>query len=143
MERKSSYNKGRQGHPRNVHSVSYSRHHFLKKFRLPLTAVFALMFVFGVAPIVGEHIESSVLTAPGFVQEVEGDASTLPASAVSACKDELSTVTGALVAVQEELQEFAQKHAVDFSGSNLQTRANSVTEAAAALVSFVHVCASR
>lgn len=62
MERRGVYRKGSAGHVRNVGSYRLSRQNF-KKWRVPLTALLALMFVFGTAPVVGEEFQASLLTA--------------------------------------------------------------------------------
>lgn len=67
MEKRGIYNKGRQGHARNVNTYYLSRQKF-KKWRLPLTALLALMFVFGVAPIVGDEFKAAVLTVDPALQ---------------------------------------------------------------------------
>jgi hypothetical protein len=70
MDRAGIYRKGRQGHARNVNSYKLAREKF-KKWRLPFTAVLALLFVFGTAPIVGENFQASLLTNPETVNLVE------------------------------------------------------------------------
>ena len=62
MERRGIYRKGSQGHARNISSYKYYRQH-LKKWRLPLTLLFALTLVFGVVPGVGNQLETSILTS--------------------------------------------------------------------------------
>ncbi len=61
MERAGIYRKGRQGHARNVSSYRISMQRF-KKWRLPLTALAALVLVFGMAPTVGQEFQASLLT---------------------------------------------------------------------------------
>lgn len=70
MEKGGIYRKGRQGHARNVNTYKLSREKF-KKWRLPFTAVLAILLVFGTAPIVGENFQASLLTHPETVDMVE------------------------------------------------------------------------
>lgn len=70
MERRGVYRKGSQGHARNVSSYRLSRQNF-KKWRVPLTGLLALFFVFGAAPIVGDEFQVSVLTDPETTQAIE------------------------------------------------------------------------
>lgn len=69
MDRSGIYRKGRQGHARNVNSYRLARQNF-KKWRLPFTALLALLFVFGTAPLVGEDFEASLLTNEATVEAV-------------------------------------------------------------------------
>ncbi|MEK7523647.1 MAG: hypothetical protein AAB588_01320 [Patescibacteria group bacterium] len=69
MERRGSYQKGHAGHPRNVGAYRLARQNF-KKWRVPLTAVMALMFVFGAAPVVGDEFQTSLITAGETAQTV-------------------------------------------------------------------------
>ncbi len=62
MERRGVYRKGSAGHVRNVGAYRLARQNF-KKWRVPLTALLALIFVFGTAPVVGEELQTSLLTA--------------------------------------------------------------------------------
>lgn len=67
MERRGCYRKGSAGHARstNLYRLFRQRDHHDKKWRWPVTAVLALVLVFGVAPSVGEefNFQASVLTA--------------------------------------------------------------------------------
>lgn len=69
MDRAGIYRKGRQGHARNVNSYKLARQNF-KKWRFPFTALLALLFVFGTAPLVGEDFEASLLTNEMTVEAV-------------------------------------------------------------------------
>ena len=62
MERKGVYNKGHAGHPRNVGMYRLFRQKF-KKWRGPLTALIALAIMVGTAPMVGNELSASTLTA--------------------------------------------------------------------------------
>lgn len=140
MEKKGVYNKGRTGHMRNGHNLEMNRHHFFKKFRLPITAVIAFMFVFGMAPIVGEELQGSVLTA---TQEASSDAALLSINAKVLCNKELPQVVSSLVLAEENLQKFQVAHGSDFNGTHLVKRAASISESVAALVAFMQACATR
>lgn len=83
MERRGIYRKGSQGHARNISSFKYYRQH-LKKWRLPLTLLFALILVFGVVPGVGDQFQTSVLT--------EGGSAMAPQYAEQARKDLLGSL---------------------------------------------------
>lgn len=61
MERRGIYRKGSQGHARNISSYRLARQSF-RKWRYPLTAFLALVFVFGTAPVVGDEFQASLLT---------------------------------------------------------------------------------
>lgn len=61
MERRGVYRKGSAGHVRNVGSYRLARQNF-KKWRVPVTALLALVLVFGTAPMVGEDLQTSLLT---------------------------------------------------------------------------------
>lgn len=69
MERRGVYRKGSAGHARsfNLYRLFRQRDHHShnNKWRWPITAVLALMLVFGVAPSVGDefNFQASVLTA--------------------------------------------------------------------------------
>lgn len=69
MERRGSYQKGHAGHPRNVGAYRLARQNF-KKWRVPVTGVLALMLVFGVAPVVGDEFQTSLITAGDTAQTV-------------------------------------------------------------------------
>lgn len=70
MDRVGIYRKGRQGHARNINSYKLAREKF-KKWRLPFTALLALVIVFGTAPLVGEDFQTSLLTNRETVNLVE------------------------------------------------------------------------
>lgn len=61
MERRGVYRKGSAGHVRNVGAYRLARQNF-KKWRVPVTALLALVLVFGTAPMVGEDSQTSLLT---------------------------------------------------------------------------------
>lgn len=65
MERRGVYRKGSAGHVRNINSYSFYKKYEnqIRRFRLPLTALMALAIVFGTAPMVGEQLQTSLLTA--------------------------------------------------------------------------------
>ncbi|MBI4994762.1 hypothetical protein HZC21_03920 [Candidatus Peregrinibacteria bacterium] len=67
MERRGIYRKGSAGHARsvNLYRLFRQRSQHSKKWRWPITAVLALMLVFGIAPSVGDdfQFQTSVLTA--------------------------------------------------------------------------------
>lgn len=60
MERSGVYRKGRAGHPRNASPYRISKQKFAK-WRVPLSVMFSLMLVFGIAPVVGEQFQASLL----------------------------------------------------------------------------------
>lgn len=62
MERRGVYRKGSQGHVRNIGAYRMFRQNF-KKWRVPMTVLFALFVVFSTAPSVGDQLTASVLTA--------------------------------------------------------------------------------
>lgn len=66
MERRGVYRKGSAGHARsvNLYRLFRQRNHHSKKWRWPITAVLALVLVFGLAPSVGDefNFQASVLT---------------------------------------------------------------------------------
>lgn len=62
MERRGIYRKGSAGHARNVNSYRLYMQR-IKKWRFPLTALLALVLVFGVVPGTGEKFQTSLLTA--------------------------------------------------------------------------------
>lgn len=62
MEHKGVYNKGHAGHPRNASSYRISLQKF-KKWRWPATIAAVVFLIFGVAPVVGEEFQASLLTA--------------------------------------------------------------------------------
>lgn len=142
MERKGVYNKGRQGHARNARNAhgSLFPHQAFKKFRLPFVAVLAFMFVFGVAPMMGDKLETSVVT---YDAAITTSASALSDAAVVLCKGELTRVTDQLKTAEETLQVFEQNHAADFAGASLEARAYRLSEAVAALTAFVESCKVR
>lgn len=86
MERKSIYSKGRAGHVRNVSSYRLYMQH-VKKWRIPFTAVLVIILVFGVAPVVGEEFQSSLLTAG----EINSLADVEPAQAKKVLLNELNS----------------------------------------------------
>lgn len=88
MDRKNIYNKGRAGHARNVNMYRLYRQKF-KRWRFPLTAILALMLVFGVAPVVGEEFQASLLT----VNEISNVANTNPYEARKLLLNELKSFT--------------------------------------------------
>lgn len=69
MERRGVYRKGSAGHARSINLYRLFRqrdhHSHNNKWRWPITAVLALMLVFGVAPNVGDefNFQASILTA--------------------------------------------------------------------------------
>ena len=85
MERKGVYRKGSAGHVRNVGSYRLARQNF-KKWRVPLTALLALMFVFGTAPVVGEEFQASLLTAEQTERFSQADSEELRKALLGAIK---------------------------------------------------------
>lgn len=70
MDKRGIYNKGKQHHARNVNTYLLTRQRW-KKWRLPLTALFIAMMLFGTAPTVGDEFQTSLLTsAPNDLHEV-------------------------------------------------------------------------
>lgn len=63
MERRGVYRKGSAGHVRNVGAYRMARQNF-KKWRAPVAAFLGLLLVFGMAPVVGENFQTSLLTSP-------------------------------------------------------------------------------
>lgn len=65
MERRGIYRKGSAGHARNINSyrIYTETMKHVRKWRWPLTAMFALVIVFGVTPGVGEQFQTALLTA--------------------------------------------------------------------------------
>lgn len=86
MERKGVYNKGKQGHARNVNSYFLAMQRF-KKWRLPLTVLLALMFIFGISPVVGEEFQASLVT----LEEQAGIANQDPKHMRKALLDEIQS----------------------------------------------------
>lgn len=62
MERRGVYRKGSAHHPRNINPYLLYRQH-IKKWRLPVTVIVAILFVFGLAPRVGDNFQASVLSS--------------------------------------------------------------------------------
>lgn len=75
MDRRGIYRKGSAGHARNVNSYRVYREKF-KKWRIPLTALVSLVFVFGAAPIVGDNFSASVFTSGSVRLELPDGVST-------------------------------------------------------------------
>lgn len=67
MDKRGIYRKGSAGHARNINAYRLSMQRF-KRWRYPLTVLLALVFVFGAAPIVGEQMQTSLLTAQERIQ---------------------------------------------------------------------------
>lgn len=63
MERKGAYNKGHEGHPRSGCSPYKIGRQKYKKWKAPFVSFMALLLVFGLAPLVGEQFQTSVLTS--------------------------------------------------------------------------------
>lgn len=72
MERKGVYVKGRAGHVRNVGMYRLYMQKG-KKWRGPLTAFVAVLLVFGLAPVVGDEFQASLLTNSGTEQEIRAN----------------------------------------------------------------------
>ena len=102
MERRGVYRKGSQGHARNVSSYRLSRQNF-KKWRVPLTGLLALLFVFGAAPVVGDEFQVSVLTDPETTQAI----SEKPEEAKKIFLDTVNTIT-------KKCEEFKIKECPEF-----------------------------
>lgn len=62
MEKRGIYRKGSAGHVKNMNSYNFYRQN-MKKWRVPLTGLVALLLVFGIAPLVGEEFQASLLTS--------------------------------------------------------------------------------
>lgn len=88
MDRKGIYRKGRAGHSRNINTYRLYRQNY-KKWRLPFTAVLAFMLIFGLAPVVGEQFQTSLLT----VQEASTYADANPQYAKKMLLDEVKSFT--------------------------------------------------
>src|SRR3989338_4509501 len=72
MERRGPYNKGRAGHARNAGSYRILKEHY-KKWRFPINGLLALVLLFGVAPMVGQDFQSSILTTPETTEMIHSD----------------------------------------------------------------------
>lgn len=146
MERKSVYNKGRQGqHSRNISSFVLARQHF-KKIRFPIMGLFAVLFVFGMAPIVGNEFQTSTLTNGSNVQSVVVESqefTTLDKLAVSKCANELDEVANALKILNEKLQLIGKTEGELFDGSSLSEKIDLVDKSVKDLYGFVQSCAKR
>ncbi len=86
MERRGPYNKGHAGHPHNVGMYQVFRQKF-KKWRGPLTALVALSIMIGTAPVVGNELSASTLTA----SDIAAIAETNLAAARTALGNSLAT----------------------------------------------------
>lgn len=107
MERRGPYNKGHAGHPHNVGMYQVFRQKY-KKWRGPLTALVAFSIMIGTAPVVGNELTASTLTASDIATLAETNlaaartvlANSLSAFAkdcerlkVEACKDEVASLS--------------------------------------------------
>lgn len=86
MERRGIYRKGSAGHVRNINIYRLYMQR-IKRWRTPLTAVLAIMLVFGMAPIVGDQFQASVLTTPEQTQFQTTDPASLKKALLGVLKN--------------------------------------------------------
>ncbi|MEK9132586.1 MAG: hypothetical protein AAB606_02680 [Patescibacteria group bacterium] len=62
MERRGVYRKGSAGHVRNASPYRLRMEH-AKRFKFPIVGMLAIALIFGMAPLVGDEFQASLLTA--------------------------------------------------------------------------------
>ncbi len=136
MERKGSYNKGSAGHVRNASTYRIMQEKF-KRWRGPTITAFVLVIAFGLSPLIGSDLQTSVLSSGETAQlvnenptEARKNIVAYQADLIAACKkfdlvDCVDEGTQLMNALSNEALDvhIALSSVVDFEQKTLDARA--------------------